>query len=175
MKLDLGKILFMFLSLLFALYCIISCSAEHHLAKMAKHREKALNKGATIKDNVDTVWNSDTLITTITKNDTVWITKTVTNTVTVTSEPIYVTKFDRKREYRLHELLVKETEKTERLQSRLHKRLSQTEIKQEAKITKAVSRHENRTKWWVWLLIGIGIGVVLKYLFTLVRAFTALP
>ena len=154
------KNIFLFLFWSFALIGIIylanGCTPDYHLKKYKK-------KGGKITCEVDTVTIYDTIVT---SNDTIiiprdsLIIRTHTNVVTK-----YEVRYDYKRfrdSLRAVKAMYKDSVKTVVKEKRI-------EGKTEVKTVRAKSR------WWLWLLIGIVVGYVLQPILTIIGAFKNLP
>ena len=135
------------LTLSLALLLLSGCDISKRVQRV---QQKALNKGITIPKDTITITNSDTITTILTLNDTTYVTKVVTKTVTL--EPIveYKTKWQTKIEYK------------ERI-----KYLKGDVIIQKEK-TKQV-KAENRTRWLMWLIIGLVVGLIIPILLKKIR------
>jgi len=129
-----------FLSVLIALS---SCGVKYHSNKIEKHTNKLISKGIVIPKDTVTVVKNDTLTFVEHRNDTTFITKLITKTITL--EPTIQVKdrwqvrTETKYKYKTIRVQAKQTTK---------------QTKEQTKQVKA----ENKTKWWIWLLIGLVIG-----------------
>lgn len=144
------------ISFLFVLSVLTSCGIKYHSNKIEKHTNKLISKGIVIPKDTVTVVKNDTLTFVERRNDTTFITKIVTNTVTL--EPTIQVKdrwqvrTETKYKYRTIKVQAKETTKI---------------TKEQTKQIKA----ENRTRWWMWLIIGLVIGWFLNNFIKLVQIF----
>jgi hypothetical protein len=151
--------------LLIVLLLLSSCSAEKHLAKAKKHIDIAKRKGAVIKP--DTIWHH------VYETDTVWnytnntfetrqIIKdsfpyTITNTISAG-----MTRQERKH----FEDMFKHMEKMMRLQNdslKLALRYQTKQHKQDKKTERTVTRQENKSNPWIWVILA-ALLVVAIYL-----------
>ncbi len=115
----------------------VACSPQFHINKAKRQTQKAIDKGAVITHRADTI--RDTIIEVIeyTKNDTVFIeiTKTIERVVTKKGEVRYITRKDKRREYRKEK---KESKRDFKL-SIQDKKIERTEAK---------AKNKNRS-WWI--------------------------
>ena len=155
------KSIYIYLALI--LSALYSCSVQHHHKQIKKHSQKLFKKGVILPKDTVTITNSDTITTIVTKNDTTYITNTVTKTVQL--EPIVEvkTRWQVKTETKYKYKTVKVENKA--MLDSLNK-----VIKLERQTTKQV-RAENRSRWWLWLLIGFGLAYVLKFIINLRSVF----
>lgn len=142
--------------LLIVLLLLSSCSAEKHLAKARKHIDIAKRKGAVIKP--DTIWHH------VYETDTVWnytnntfetrqIIKdsfpyTITNTISAG-----MTRQERKH----FEDMFKHMEKMMKLQNdslKLALRFQTKQHKQDKKTERTVTRQENKSNPWIWVILA---------------------
>lgn len=148
-------------AILIALYVLSSCGAQYHIQRAEKHREKALSKGAVFTPDTIRI-DGDTTCISYFKNDTLFVEKEIVKTVYLDGEIRYVTKVDKRREYKLIRQGNRLNAKQERIQTRQENKTERTKVRQENK----------RSLWWLFLLIGFVIGIlfplikkiVLKYI-----------
>ncbi len=149
-------------AVIFCFLFLVGCTASYHMTQAQKHQFKAVAKGATIE--------RDTIPITITKSDTVTIIDTVNNVVTSThtirdtvylegsTKYIYKTRTETRQE-----------NKTERKKAKFKNNYDKKKLKIEAKTERKTIKHQEKTKrkekrslWWLWLLIGAAVGVVIS-------------
>jgi hypothetical protein len=135
-----------FLSVLIA---FSSCGVKYHSNKIEKHTNKLISKGIVIPKDTVTVVKNDTLTFVEHRDDTTFITKLITKTITL--EPTIQIK--------------------DRWQVRTETKYKYKTIRVQAKQTTKQVKAENRTKWWIWLLIGLVIGWFLNIFINLVQIF----
>lgn len=159
MKINFNKILFVvFMWIVFAILLLTTfgCGSERHLKRMEHHRIKAVEKGATIHRDTDTIFKHDTTTVTYTRNDTTFVEKTITETITIQGQAHYITKWDRKKQYKLQEQVNRLSAKNERLQARLDKRMDVAEQK-----TKRVVVRAKKRSVIPWILLGSVLTLLL--------------
>ena len=136
------------LSLLAGLF---SCSGYYHIKKAEKHTQKAINKGITPTRDTTYLVTSDTLTEIDTIDNYIRITQTIRDTVYIEGKTVYVAKSRAE---------VRQEQKTER-----------TKIRQEAKTERKANKQAEKTKrkekkrrvwWWLWLLIGSGVTLIVQ-------------
>lgn len=151
--------------ILIAALLLVSCSAEKHLAKAKKHIDIAKSKGAVIKP--DTIWHY------VYETDTVWnytnntfetrnvikdsFPYTVTNTISVG-----MTRQERKH----FEDMFKHMERMMRLQNdslKVALKFQTKQHKQDEKTERTVTRQENKSNPWIWVILA-ALLVVAIYL-----------
>lgn len=147
-----------FLALLTAFIFLLGCSPQYHIEKASKHTKKALEKGAVIS-NLDTITTRDTIREVIFRNDTTYITNTIVRTVTEAGELRYITRVDKRREYKLEKQLNRLEAKNKRLNERLKAKKERIIVRTEAKTERA----KNRSLWWLWLLLGFILSFALRF------------
>jgi hypothetical protein len=136
-----------------------ACSAPWHLQKAIKKQPDIINA---ITDTVttwvnlkDTIWTERGYIV----RDTLIEVKTVTNTVYIQPK----SRFDYKAERdSLRHALAMEKQATKQARIQARQEIKNTKVEQRTKRTEI--RQENRSNWWVWLLAGIAIGLLIKYI-----------
>jgi len=123
---------------------LIGCGTSRDIKKFKKFKSKLETKGIVVPRDTIIEVKHDTIIESYTVNDTTYIVKTVTKTVQL--EPIIEvkTKWQTKIEYK---------EKIKYIKGEVVK------VKEKTKQVKAENR---KSKWYIWLLIGLGLGVMLK-------------
>lgn len=159
------------------------CSVEHHIVKMEKHREEAEKAGAVFEKDIE--WKY------IIKSDTIW------ETIEGLTAPIVVHEVDSipyeverlvyvpmSRQERLHlkdqmKFQARMYEDSLRFQNKTYKRevsAYQDSLKfakqmhnSDNRTDKAKSRHENKSWWKFWLILGLCLGaagmfLLLKYI-----------
>lgn len=130
---------------------LFSCSGYYHIKKAEKHTQKAINKG--VKPTSDTTYivTSDTLTEIDTVDNYIRITKTIRDTIKAECETVYIAKSRAE---------VRQEQKTER-----------TKVRQEAKTERKANKQAEKTKrkekkrrslWWLWLLIGGGVTLIVQ-------------
>lgn len=148
-------------AILTLLVVLSSCGAQYHIQRAETHREKALSKGAIFTNDTIRI-DGDTTIVTYFKNDTLFLEREVVKTVFVEGEIRYITRVDKRREYKIIRQRNRLEAKQERIATRQENKTERTKVRQENK----------RSLWWLFLLIGFVIGIlfplikklVLKYL-----------
>tara|TARA_R110000822_G_scaffold26529_2_gene79793 strand:- start:21 stop:485 length:465 start_codon:yes stop_codon:yes gene_type:complete len=146
------------LSVLSVCVLLLSCSPQYHIERADKHVQKALNKGAVITNKVDTLTQYDTITETFTRNDTTFITNTVIRYITSQGEVRYVTRQDKRNEFKLQKQVNRLDAKNERLTTRLNAKNERVVTRHDTKI----KRIENRSWWYLWLLIGGVLGFLVR-------------
>ena len=147
-----------FLSVLTALILLLGCSPQYHIEKAEKHTKKALEKGAVLS-TIDTLIINDTIREVKFRNDTTYITNTITKTITTEGELRYITRVDKRREYKLEKQLNRLEAKNKRLTKRLEAKKERIVVRTEARTDRA----RNRSLWWLWLLLGFIISFALRF------------
>ena len=136
------------LSLLTGLF---SCSGYYHIKKAEKHVKKAELKGITPTRDTTYINTSDTTIQIDTLDNYIQITKTIRDTVYIEGKTVYIAKSRAE---------VRQEQKTER-----------TKVRQEAKTERKANKQAEKTKrkekkrrslWWLWLLIGGGVTLIVQ-------------
>lgn len=138
---------------------LYGCSAQKHIDLSKKHLKKAIQKGAVINTEIETVTEIDTLriYDTIVNDSTITIHKTIRTYEK--GEIRYISKRDKREENRLKKLLSKYRFKL----SKDSLDFIEYKAKQEGRTARTTVRQENKkSKWWLWLLIGAAIPFVLK-------------
>jgi hypothetical protein len=147
-----------------------ACSAPWHLQKAIKKQPDIIQ---VIPDTVttfvnfrDTIWTERGYIV----RDTLIEVKTVTNTIYIQPK----SRFDYKseRDSLRHVLkMEKEFTKQARIQSkedvkkaRFEAREAIKKTKQEEYTKRAKIRRENRSNWWKWLLVGLVVGLLIRFI-----------
>ena len=153
------SILRYFIAVLSALYILSGCNTPNHLIKSIQRKENKLAlKGVTVPK--DTIYSTDTLITILTSNDTTYITKEITHTLK--PEVVYKTRWETRYE-------TKYKYKTVKVENKAMIDSLRQELKNTKENTK-VKRIENRkSKWWLWLLIGFGLGILSRFLLSFAK------
>jgi hypothetical protein len=142
-----------------ALLILSACSAPWHLQKAIKKQPDIIQ---VIPDTVttwvnvkDTIWTKEGYLV----RDTLIEIKTVTNTVYIQPK----SRFDYKAERdSLRHVLAMEKQHIK--QARLQTREAIKKAKEYERTKRTEIRVENRSNWWVWLLAGIAIGLLIKYI-----------
>lgn len=139
------------LAILSAFTVLSSCGVQYHINQAEKHRDKALKMGAVFTP--DTIrMNGDTIVRTYYRNDTLFVEREITKTVYIDGEIRYITKWDKRKEYKII-----------RQKDRLNAKQKRVETRQENKTERTHVRRENRRSWWwLWLIIGGFIGFFVK-------------
>ena len=141
---------------------LVGCTVPYHFKQAQKHQFKAVAKGATI--------SRDTIVKTVTTRDTITTRDTVDNVVTIThtirdtvyleglTKYIYKTRTETRQE-----------NKTERKKAKFKNNYDKKKLKIEAKTERKTVKYQEKTKrkekrslWWLWLLIGAAIGIVIS-------------
>ncbi len=132
-----------------------SCSPQYHINKAKKHTNKAIKKGATLTETSDTIQTNTVLDSNYIQNDTVYIeiTKIIEKVITKEGEVRYITRKDKRREYR--------KQKTE------DKREYKLEL-QDKKTAKHIAKADSK-KWNKLIFILILLGIILIYLYEKTR------
>ena len=134
---------------IYLLILLTSCGVQHNINRAKKHTAKAIDKGAVFSVSTDTLYVNDTIVTqrTFTVNDTVYIEsiKTIEKVVYQKGEIRYITKKDKRKEFR-------EDKKQAKRDFKIDKAIEKTK--------RVKTRKEKRSWWWLWLLLG-GIGGVI--------------
>ena len=152
--------MFVRILIFFILYVILlGCKAQFHINRAEKHTKKAIDKGAVISKS-DTITHTDTITKIETINDTTYITNTIVRTVTEEGELRYITRIDKRREYKLEKQINRLKAKNEKIELKLKSKNERVKIRQETKI----ERIKNKSLWWIWLLIGYLLNYVVRYL-----------
>ncbi len=131
----------------FTMRIVFSCSPQYHVERAAHHKDKAISKGAVFTPDTVKI-DGDTITISYFKNDTLFIEREIVRTVTLDGEVRYITKHDKRIEKR----------EKRRFARRLHKQTLKT-IKQDAKTERTDIRRSKRNLWYVWLIIGIVVGL----------------
>ena len=118
---------------------MVSCgSAQFHIQRAEKHTQKAIEKGAVITSETDTIKSVHTVteLDTFVVNDTVYINtiKTVNNTILEKGEIRYITRKDKRKELR-----------NERIQQKNDHKINKERIRQEGR-TQRVKYRTERSK-----------------------------
>ena len=135
--------------LLTAFVVLNGCSPQWHIQKARKHKEKAIEKGATFTADTIRV-DGDTIYTSFIKNDTVFITETVKEYVYLDGEVRYITRKDKRAERR-----------DDRKKERIERKDKKEQRKHDRKVEKIRAR---KSYWYVWLLIGLILGYLIPRL-----------
>lgn len=120
---------------------LLSCKAQYHIERAEKHREKALKKGATFTNDTTYVYG-DTIINTYWKDSIRVIEKIVTNTEYIEGEIRYITKKDKR-------IARRKERKADKYRFKLRKKEIQVEKK--------------KSRWFVWLVIGSIITLLIQF------------
>ncbi len=141
---------------------LASCGAQYHINKADKHKTKAIEKGAVIDRNIDTVNTSTIQSDTISINDTVFITNTevINKTVTVRDGVNYVTRADKRRIFKLERLNKKQAYKINKQQQKL-------EHKSEVlgfKLERARLRNTRKKLWGIKNIVIIALVLIITFL-----------
>jgi hypothetical protein len=136
-----------------------ACSAPWHLQKAIKKQPDIIQ---VIPDTVttwvnvkDTIWKERGYII----RDTLIEVKTVTNTVYIHPK----SRFDYKSERdSLRHVLAMEKQHVKK--ARLDTREAIKKAKEYERTKRTEIRVENRSNWWVWLLVGMGLMVLIRFL-----------
>jgi len=134
---------------------LASCTPQYHINKAKKHTNKAIKKGATFTERSDTVQTNTVVDSNYIQNDTVYIeiTKVIEKVITKEGEVRYITRKDKRREYR--------KQKTE------DKRDYKLEL-QDKKTAKHIAKADSKL-WNKLIIIVILLGIILIYLYEKTR------
>ena len=134
---------------------IASCSPQYHINKAKKHTNKAIKKGATFTEISDTLQTNTVVDSNYIQNDTVYIeiTKIIEKVITKEGEVRYITRKDKRREYR--------KQKTE------DKREYKLEL-QDKKTEKHIAKADSK-KWNKLIIFIILLGIIIIYLYEKTR------
>jgi len=134
---------------------LASCTPQYHINKAKKHTNKAIKKGATFTETSDTVQTNTVVDSNYIQNDTVYIeiTKVIEKVITKEGEVRYITRKDKRREYR--------KQKTE------DKRDYKLEL-QDKKTAKHIAKADSKL-WNKLIIIVILLGIILIYLYEKTR------
>ena len=134
---------------------IASCSPQYHINKAKKHTNKAIKKGATFTETSDTTQTNTVVDSNYIHNDTVYIeiTKIIEKVITKEGEVRYITRKDKRREYR--------KQKTE------DKRDYKLEL-QDKKTAKHIAKADSKL-WNKLIIILILLGIIIIYLYEKTR------
>lgn len=134
---------------------IASCSPQYHINKAKKHTNKAIKKGATFTETSDTTQTNTVVDSNYIQNDTVYIeiTKIIEKVITKEGEVRYITRKDKRREYR--------KQKTE------DKRDYKLEL-QDKKTAKHIAKADSKL-WNKLIIILILLGIIIIYLYEKTR------
>ncbi|MCP3684109.1 MAG: hypothetical protein GY861_15620 [bacterium] len=134
---------------------LASCTPQYHINKAKKHTNKAIKKGATFTETSDTIQTNTVVDSNYIQNDTVYIeiTKVIEKVITKEGEVRYITRKDKRREYR--------KQKTE------DKRDYKLEL-QDKKTAKHIAKADNKL-WNKLIIIVILLGIILIYLYEKTR------
>lgn len=141
------------LKLTVALLLLIGCSTPKGLERRSE-RLKIAHEKKGVYIPKDTVRQIDTLETIEYRNDTVILTRSIIKTL----EPVI--EYKTKREVRYE---TKYKYKTVKVENRAMVDSLQLVLRQERQKTKQTRIENRKSKWWLWLLIGIAIGFLLPY------------
>ena len=145
----------LFLAVLTALLLFNGCSTQRLIERAQKLNTKIVKKGGVLK--IDTITKIDTLTTIEFRNDTVFHTSYINTHTTSEGEFRYVTRADKRKEFRLEKRIQSDSSKLVRLQTRLDAKNERVVVRNNTK----VERINNRSKWWLWLLIGGVLGFII--------------
>lgn len=134
---------------------LASCTPQYHINKAKKHTNKAIKKGATFTETSDTIQTNTVVDSNYIQNDTVYIeiTKIIEKVITKEGEVRYITRKDKRREYR--------KQKTE------DKRDYKLEL-QDKKTAKHIAKADSKL-WNKLIIIVILLGIILIYLYEKTR------
>ena len=134
---------------------LASCTPQYHINKAKKHTNKAIKKGATFTETSDTIQTNTVVDSNYIQNDTVFIeiTKVIEKIITKEGEVRYITRKDKRREYR--------KQKTE------DKRDYKLEL-QDKKTAKHIAKADSKL-WNKLIIILILLGIILIYLYEKTR------
>lgn len=134
---------------------LASCTPQYHINKAKKHTNKAIKKGATFTETSDTIQTNTVVDSNYIQNDTVYIeiTKIIEKVITKEGEVRYITRKDKRREYR--------KQKTE------DKRDYKLEL-QDKKTAKHIAKADSKL-WNKLIIILILLGIILIYLYEKTR------
>ena len=145
------------LSLVAILY---GCGAQHYIEHSKKDIKKAIRKGAVINTEIDTVIVSDTITEIFTRNDTTFVTRYIDRNVIQQGAIRYVTRVDKRREFKLEKRIQSDSTKILILQEKNNKLL----IKKNAKTDRVTVRQENKkSKWWLFVIIGYLLNLAVRF------------
>jgi hypothetical protein len=150
------KILILALTIL-----LTSCgSAQFHINRADKHTSKALSKGATIQNDIDTTVINTFTSDTLTINDTVFVNtvEMIDRVVTVSGAIRYVSRADKRKEYRLE----KQNNRLEGRNDRLEARLTSKDQRSKDKTERVTVRNERKklSNWKNLLIIALLIIII---------------
>jgi hypothetical protein len=142
-----------------ALLILSACSAPWHLQKAIKKQPDIIqvipDTVTTLVNFRDTIWTERGYIV----RDTLIEVKTVTNTVYIQPK----SRFDYKSERdSLRHALAMEKQATKQARIQARQEIKNTKVEQRTKRTEI--RAKNRSNWWVWLLVGMGLMVLIRFL-----------
>lgn len=135
-----------FVCVLTALYIFSGCNPQWHIERADTHVKKAEKKGAVITNDTTYIYG-DTIITSYYRDSIQVVEKIITNTVFVEGEVRYITRKDKRREYR-----------DSRKRRKHDFRLKKQEIKAEVKKARRWSL------FWIGLITGSLLTIILKLL-----------
>ena len=138
-----------------ALVILSACSAPWHLQKAIKKQPDIIqvipDTVTTLVNFRDTIWTERGYIV----RDTLIEVKRVTNTIYIHPK----SRFDYKSERdSLRHVLAMEKQATKQARHDVRK------AKSEQRTKRIEIRAQNRSNWWKWLLAGIAIGLLIKYI-----------
>ena len=150
------------ISLIFLSLSLASCGAQYHINKADKHKAKAIEKGAVIDRNIDTVNTSTIQSDTISINDTVFITNTevINEIITVRDGVNYVTRADKRRIFKLERLNKKQAYKINKQQKKLDHKSEVLGFRLE----RARLRNTKKKLWSIKNIVTIALVLITIYL-----------
>lgn len=127
---------------------IWGCSPQYHFAKFQK-------KGGKIESKIDTLKIIDTVVL---NGDTV---VSVRDSFIISNVPYYLTKYEIKYKYK------EKRDSFEVVKYQTKWKVKEVKIKEKAT--------KSKSNWWLWLVVGIGVGLTIHYIGIIVSAFRNLP
>ena len=137
------------------LLLLCSCSTQNLIQRADKLKNKAISKGAVFTK--DTITEIDTLTTIEFRNDTVFSTSYINTHTFTEGEVRYITRSDKRKEFKLEKQVNRLEAKNNRLEERLKAKNERVIVRNKTK----VERIKNRSLWWLWLLIGSVLGIII--------------
>jgi hypothetical protein len=138
-----------------------ACSAPWHLQKAIKKQPdiiKVIPDTITTWVNVkDTIWTERGYIV----RDTLIEVKTITNTIYIQPKSRHDYKSERDS---LRHVLAMEKQATK--QARLDTREAIKKAKEYERTKRTEIRVENRSNWWVWFVVGLVVGLLIRFLWS---------
>ena len=152
------------LSIFTVIIILSGCSAGYFVQKSEKFKQKAISKGAKYEIPYKYITKTDTIIDTL--NNTIEIRTFVIDSIPYQVDVPFYVPIGRQERKALRDSL-KYSYKRHKADLRAYRdSLKQERIKhkQTEKTSRTKVRKENRSKWYMWLIIGLTLGVLLKYI-----------